>query len=195
MKTQPNLTSGLSTRIAAQTLLALVVAATAGPLYGQGLVASGQITDIETSPGVYQYTLTIMDAGTATLPVASFWYAWTPGSFYLPSAPTSAGGNADWTAHIFGDSIQFSANSAAADITPGTSQTFTYVASFTPQVLAAAPNNGLSVAYAGALQSTPSENFTVVAAPEPSTLTLLSLGLGGLCLAARRNRLRTGTPS
>jgi hypothetical protein len=178
--------------IVVRSLLAGLGVGAAGSLEAQGLMASGEISSALVSPGVYQYTLTISDASSATLSIASFWYAWTPGSFYLPGVPTSAGGPADWTAHVFSDSIQFSANSAGADIAPGGSLTFTYQATFTPQALSLAPNSGLSVAYAGALQSTPNEDFTVAAVPEPSTAGLVLVGLVGFGLAGWRRRAGRG---
>jgi len=155
-------------------------------LQAQTINASGQVSGVLSSPGVYHYTLTISEGLGTTTPIGSIWYAWVPGAFYLPSAPTSASGPAGWTANIFANSIQFSANSTASDIAPGTSRTFDYFASFSPAQLAAAPNSGVSFAYAGAVDaSSPSELFTVQLVPEPS---IAAFGLLGLFLIRRRLR-------
>jgi len=155
-------------------------------LQAQTINASGQVSGVLSSPGVYHYSLTIGEGTGTTTPIASIWYAWVPGVFYLPSVPTSASGPSGWTANIVANSIQFSANSSSDDIAPGTSKTFDYFATFSPAQLAAAPNSGRSVAYAGAVDaSSPSEIFTVQIAPEPSAA---ALGLVGLFLLRRRLR-------
>ncbi len=155
-------------------------------LQGQTINASGQVSGLLSSPGVYRYTLTISEGTGTTTPIGSIWYSWVPGAFYLPSVPTSASGPSGWTANIVANSIQFSANTPSADIAPGTSRTFDYFASFSPAQLAAAPNSGVSFAYAGAVDaSSPSELFTVQLVPEPS---VAALGLIGLFLLRRRLR-------
>jgi hypothetical protein len=64
---------------------------------------------------------------------------------------------------------------------------FVFAASFSPAELAAAPNSGLSVAYAGAVDaSTPNETFTVLQVPEPSVAALFFLGLLGWFLIPGR---------
>jgi hypothetical protein len=156
-------------------------------LQAQTINANGQVSGLLSSPGVYHYSLTIGEGLGTTTPIGSIWYAWVPGVFYLPSVPTSASAPAGWTATVFANSIQFSANSAADDIAPGTSKTFDYFATFSPTQLAAAPNSGVSVAYAGAVDaSSPSEIFSVQTVPEPS---IAALGLVGLFLDRKRFRV------
>jgi hypothetical protein len=88
------------------------------------------------------------------------------------------------------NSIQYSSGSAATDIAPGTSASFSFVASFSPAQLAAAPDSGLTVAYAGAVDaSTPNETFTVTeGVPEPSTTSLLAIPLVGWLAGRFRGR-------
>jgi hypothetical protein len=169
-------------------ILGLMLAAgTALSARAQGQLGSGTISSSGVGP--YTYNLTFRDAPGGTSPIGSVWYAWVPGSFYLPGVPTSATAPAGWTASVFSDSIQFSANSPANDITPGNSLSgFSYQANFTPAQLAAAPNSGVSVAYSGGFFSDGGNTFTVVAAPEPSTLALLISGALGLFAAKRRFR-------
>jgi hypothetical protein len=120
------------------------------------------------------------------------WYGWTTSGFFLPGNPTSASAPSGWTAALSGNSVQYTANSPASYIPiGGTLSGFGYHAAFSPAQLAAAPNSGLSEAYAAGLFTDGGNIFTVqiVAVPEPSTLTLLVCGAIGLCLVGHR-RLR-----
>lgn len=175
-----------ATRVALKILfLAMLVLGTAVSVKGQGDMPSGTLGFSGNGP--YLYTLTFSNAPSATSPIGSVWYAWIPGHFYLPGQPISVAAPAGWTANASGHSVQWSANSAAYDIGPGQSLSgFSYRANFTPAQLAAAPNSGLSDAYAGALQSDLGRYFTVQSVPEPSTVTLLILGATGLLLFSRR---------
>jgi hypothetical protein len=179
------------TTAAGSILLGLILAVgTAPSVHAQGQIASGLISGSGSGP--YTYALSFSDAPSATSPVGSVWYAWIPGSFYLPGVPTSASAPAGWTANISGMSIQFTANAPGNYILPGGSLSgFGYQAAFSPAQLAAAPNSGRSDAYSAGLFSSADDFFTVQFAPvpEPSTLTLLVCGALGLCLAGRR-RLR-----
>ena len=167
--------------ITGRLLTALALGSTCTSLQAQTIIASGQVSGVQASPGVFDYTLTISEGNGTTTPIGSLWYAWVPGSFFLPSTPTSASGPNGWTANIVGNSIQFSSGSTATDIAPGASDTFDFVASFSPDQLAAAPNSGLSVAYAGAVNaSSPNETFSVQQVPEPSVSALLFSGVLGL---------------
>lgn len=163
----------------------MLVAGTATSVHAQGQIASGTISGSGSGP--YTYSLSFSDAADSTSPVGSVWYAWTPGAFYLPGDPTSAAAPAGWTASIFENSIQFFANSPANDIGAGSTLAgFSYQAAFSPAQLAAAANSGLSVAYAGGIETDAGYTFTVEAVPEPSTLALLVCGATGLYLVGRR---------
>jgi hypothetical protein len=152
-------------------------------VYAQGEAASGTVTGSGTGP--YIFSLEFSDASTATSAIGSVWYAWVPGSFFLPSAPTMASAPTGWTASVVGNSIQFAATSVTYDINPGHSLSgFIFDANFSPAQLAATANSGESVAYSGAIGSDSGNTFTVQAAvvPEPSPLALLLWGVGGLYL-------------
>jgi hypothetical protein len=181
------LTKSTSIMTAAEGILLgwMLAAGTATFVQAQGQIASGTIRSSGVGP--YSYSLTFSDAPNSTSPIGSVWYAWIPGSFYLPGPPTKASVPAGWTANISGHSIQFVANSSANDILPGQSLSgFGYQANFTPTQLAAAPHSGDSVAYSGGLFSDVGSYFTVQAVPEPSTLMLLIFGTTGLWLVGRR---------
>ena len=171
----------------------MLAAGIATTVLAQGEIANGTVSGSGSGP--YTYDLSFSAAANSLSPVGSIWYAWTPGFFYLPSAPVAgtAHAPAGWTANIFLNSIQFSANSPANDIPiGGTLPGFSYQANFTPTQLSTAPNSGLSVAYAGGIETDPGFTFTVqiVTVPEPSTLSLLVAGLAAAFLyGGRRLRL------
>lgn len=183
---QSSLVLATRTTGAAGVFLAFLLAAgTATSVHAQGQIANGTVSGAGSGP--YTYSLSFSDAANATAPIGSVWYAWVPGGFFLPAAPTSASAPPGWTANISSQSIQFVASSAANDITAGSSLSgFSYHATFSPAQLAAAPSSGLSVAYSGGLFSDSGNTFTVAAVPEPSTLVLLIPGAIGLCLVGRR---------
>jgi hypothetical protein len=140
----------------------MLVSGTATSVHAQGQIASGTISGSGSGP--YTYALSFSNAPSATSPVGSVWYAWIPGHFYLPGTPTSASAPTGWTANIVLNSIQFTANTPADYITPGSSLSgFSYQAAFSPAQLAAALNSGDSVAYSGGILSDVGDNFTVTA--------------------------------
>jgi hypothetical protein len=182
--------TGITTAAGRILLGLMLVAGTANSVHAQGLIVSGTVSGSGSGP--YTYNLSFSDAASSTSPVGSVWYAWIPGAFYLPGVPTSAAAPAGWTAAVDANSVQFVASSPTNAITAGSSLSgFSYQAAFSPAQLAAAANSGLSVAYAGGIESGASFTFTVQPAvvPEPSTLVLLVCGATGLCLVGRR-RLR-----
>ena len=76
-------------RLAGALLLGFLLAAgSAASAHAQGQIASGTVSGSGSGP--YTYDLTFSDASSATSPVGSVWYAWVPGSFYLPGTPTGA---------------------------------------------------------------------------------------------------------
>jgi hypothetical protein len=175
--------------IASKLFVALLLSASAVSTgLCQGDIASGTVSGSGTGP--FTYSLTFSDASNATAPIGSIWYGWVPGLFFLPSSPTSAQAPAGWTATVFGNSVQFVANSAADDIAAGqTLSGFGYHATFSPSDLAAAPNSGESVAYMGALSSDAGNTFNVVTVPEPSSAMLIISGVLGCLFLTGRNRL------
>src|SRR5271155_4091186 len=98
---------------------------------GQGQMAGGTVSGSGSGP--YTYSLTFSNSAAATAPVGSIWYAWVPGSFFLPGVPTSSLAPVGWAATIVSDSIQFTADAPADYLTAGEVLTgFSYQASFTP---------------------------------------------------------------
>ena len=173
---------------AASLALLTTLAATPEMAHAQGQLGSGTVLGTGSGPS-YTYDLTFSDAAGATSSIGSVWYAWVPGQFFLPSAPTTASAPAGWTATISSTSIQFVAGSSANYITAGSTRPgFSYTATFSPAQLAAAPNSGESVAYSAGLFSDAGNTFTVVAVPEPSPALLLLIS--GLVLLSSRRVIR-----
>lgn len=173
-------------RTAGKILLGCALAfGTATFARAQGMIPTGTIGS--SGAGPYSYNLTFTDGASATTAIGSIWYAWIPGAFYLPNMPVSASAPSGWTATVSGNSVQYVANSSANYINPGQSLSgFGYQATFTPAQLAAAPNSGVSVAYATGLFSSPSSQFTVQVVPEPSEPMLMLSGATMLWFTRRR---------
>ncbi|HWD20120.1 MAG TPA: PEP-CTERM sorting domain-containing protein [Verrucomicrobiae bacterium] len=173
------------------TIFAISLAALSAA-QGQGLTASGTLAGTAGTGGLYNYTLTLTDTSSTTL--GSLWYAWVPGSFFLPHAPSSVTTPSGWSDSIVsfnGSSIQFTANSPANELTLGQSVTFGFSSQDSPATLAGDFNGsptGTSVAYSGNTLSGVSDTFVVASVPEPSTWILI--GLGGIgCMTLRRKVL------
>lgn len=174
----------------------LLAAGPAGSLEAQTILASGQLSAVPGGGSTWDYTMVISDASGATSPIGSFWYAWIPGQFYLPTAPSSVQVPTGWNYGIVtagASSIQFYATSSSFDINPGSSLTFGFVSTDTPTTLAgnAVPTYpttpiGTTVAYGAGFFSSPSETFVVTSVPEPSALALVLAGLCGWGFAGWR---------
>ena len=87
---------------------------------------------------------------------------------------------------VDGNSIQYTAALPADALAPGQSIQFTYAASFSPDSLTGL--TGDSWVYSGAIFGDPGAfvNIQTVAAPEPSSLGLLTAGFLGLAFAGKR---------
>ncbi|HXR08676.1 MAG TPA: PEP-CTERM sorting domain-containing protein [Candidatus Acidoferrum sp.] len=154
----------------------------------QNVLADSTIsgTEIGTS-GTYDYTLTLT-ALTGSAPIQSYWFAWTPGNFFLQSTPTSITGNDGWTGIGNGGSIEFVGGTA---ITPGNTVTFNFDSTITPSQMNTDVGPPSSVVYPGAINfsgSSPNETIGVESVPEPSVTVLFALGAAVLGYGVWRKR-------
>jgi hypothetical protein len=148
------------------------------------------LTDVPASGGVYDYTLTLNNAGPEA--VESLWLGWIPGSFNVAN-PTSAGNTLGWADVLDGSSIQFGGTSGTA-LHAGNSGVFTFDSTSTPAQFTSG-TAGESTAYgvdAAQLSFTLTAGHTEVFAPtvssapdQTSTLGLLAVGSLGLLAVSR----------
>lgn len=164
----------------------------------QGIAATGTFTDTPNG-GAYNYVIDLQNSASSTSPVGTFWFAWIPGQFFLPSSPTGVTPPSGWSDSIITgsgrSSIEFTANSTSADILAGGSLDFDFTSADSPSTMAgqsAVPGDavGLSTLYSGdSAFSGNSLQFTVTETPEPTSLALLAAGSLG-CLFAVRSKAR-----
>jgi hypothetical protein len=142
----------------------------------------------------FNYTLTLNNNSTPSTPIETLWYAWVPGSDFLPTSPTSVQAPAGWTGTIMGggpgDGFSIEFTTSTAPLNPGNSLTFQFQSSDTPAQLAGnspffpTMRVGTSYVYEGSPFLTAGGTFVVQSVPEPSTMALLLVG--GLGLLRRR---------
>jgi hypothetical protein len=175
-----------STRVFLNLLIAM---GTASATFAQE-TGTAQLSGVFNA-GVYDYTITLHNTSATT--IGTFWYAWIPGYFFLPSTPASATAPAGWTATIFSSySIEYTANAPANYLGAGGSLNFQFTSTDTPAALAAnSPHDpsypvGTSYLYSGGPFSDAGYQFVVQSVPEPSPLGLLLAGFLGLALAGWR---------
>ncbi|MFO1477856.1 MAG: PEP-CTERM sorting domain-containing protein [Verrucomicrobiota bacterium] len=162
----------------------------------QNELADATMTSNAGAGGLYNYSIALQNTGPTT--IGTFWYAWIPGQFYLPTAPASVTAPAGWTFSIVNpgggaSSILFYANSTINFLQPGSSLTFRFSSLDTPAVLsgdaAAYPGTpiGTSWLYSGQPGSDVGARFVVESVvPEPSSTALLALAAAAVAPRARR---------
>lgn len=171
-------------------LAALAVASNA---QAQGITASAAFTDTPNG-GSFNYVITLKNSAASTSPLGTFWYAWIPGGFFLPSSPSSVTAPTGWSDTIQAGSgkysILFTDNSPTLNvIQPGGSLNFGFTTVDTPATLAAiTAANGTTTVYSGnsAFSGNSFEFNVTQAVPEPSPLVLITVGSLSLFFAIRR---------
>jgi len=169
------------------TALAGLAAAVAPNIQAQSATAtiSGVL-----SGSVYDYTILLHNTGSDNL--NSFWYGWTQLGNNLPSDPSAAGNSSGWANNLDANSIEW-VNSTGSALTPGQTDTFTFVSTDTPTQITTAPS-GESVAYVGGIdfsQNSPGDStaiFSPTLVPEPSVTGLCAAGMFAVVGVWRRAR-------
>ena len=171
----------------------LIMLGTASGAFAQGETGTATLSGVQDG-SVYDYTITLHN--TSSVAIGTFWYAWIPGQFYLPSAPTSVTAPIEWTEstpNSMGNySIEYVAIPGHA-LGGGASLDFYFSSTATPATLAGNslyyPTShtpiGTSYLY-NATFSDAGYEFVVQSVPEPSVLGWLTAGLLGLLMAVRR---------
>jgi hypothetical protein len=143
--------------------------------------ASATMTSLETSPGLFHYTISLTDTGNT--PVHTFWFAWddVPDQDFMSQSPTNIGSPSGWTptvtSHVYSDGtgygILWEDGSTAADLQPtNTVSTFSFDSTETPAQFAADQQfndpsfhtdflTTSSFVYSGEPEQTPGGNFVV----------------------------------
>jgi hypothetical protein len=180
---------------------ALVLLA-AGPALA-ALSASATISTSQNS-GPFNYTINLTNTG--TIPISTFWFAWTPPGApteysLLPSVPSAVTAPANWLDPVIGPPINipgysieyYDSTGGTNAIQPGNSALFGFTSNDSPTTLLGNQFGFIpiltSTIYAGFPLSATQALFTVnvTAAPEPSSFLLAGIGAVGL-LVWRRKR-------
>ena len=142
----------------------------------------------------YTINLTNTSSGASADPIATFWFSWVPGENFMSTAPISVTTPAGWKDVITnggatdGFAIQFDSTTAANDLAPGASTSFSFVSATTPAQLAGnspfhstSPELDSFVYSQGPLMGDGFGAFLVTPAvssvPEPSSLVLGLFGV------------------
>ena len=176
------------------SLLVLVAVFTV-TAHATGISATATYTDTLASPGVYDSSITLNDAGTTT--IGTFWFGWVPGAGFLSATPTSIGSPTGWTDKTTnaGKAIQWT---TSTPLTAGDSLSgFSFDSTETPaQMLLDFTGTGTgsgdpvttSTVYAGAPLVGTADEFVATVTPEPSSILLLLTGAGLLGFTKRMAR-------
>jgi hypothetical protein len=181
---------------------ALAVFGLVAPRAGASTAASSTYTVEQLGSNSYQYDFTLTNTGTT--PIGTFWFGWLPGYDLLPSIPSRVISPAGWTGNHEEEGFTGSTSSVEWDSTsllqPGqTMSGFAFDSNDAPGTIAG-PSYYFQIpvattyVYSGPFESgTPGSLLPqAVAAPEPGTLSLLSLTAAGLLVRRRRQCQRVG---
>lgn len=164
--------------------------------HASGISASATYTDMQISPGLYQYNLTLDNTGTTT--IGTFWFGWVPGAGFLSAIPTDLGNPSGWSSMTTngGDAIQWTTttNLLAPD---ATLSGFSFESTETPaQLLLDFTGTGTgagdpvttSFVYISTPRGDPGFQLVATPTPEPESFVLMLSGMLGVPAAVRLRR-------
>jgi hypothetical protein len=179
-------------------ILSVAIALSAGllasPAFAGNIDASATISSVADGAN-FDYTINLTNtSGAGGDPIATFWFSWVPGADFMNTAPISVTNPSGWKDVVTnggtsdGFAIQFDSTTAANDLAPGASATFSFVSATTPAELAgtspfhAGDQELISFVYSqGPLQGDGQQILAVFAqgssVPEPSSLVLGLFGI------------------
>jgi hypothetical protein len=128
-------------------ILSVVIALSTGllatPVFAGEISASATISSVPDGANFdYTINLTNTSTGASADPIATFWFSWVPGADFMNTAPISVTNPAGWMDVVThggatdGFAIQFDSTTAANDLAPGASASFSFVSATTPAQLA-----------------------------------------------------------
>jgi len=176
-------------------ILALIagLVAPATNSYGQGVLASAQITAQQLAGGVYNYSLALDNTGTSSL--ETFWFAWDLSGYdFMTVSPSSITAPSGWSGTItavIGYGIQF--NTSTSPLAPGSIINFGFNSTMTPAQMAgtsylSTPVGISYVSTAPGFGGTQSGSFFAQVVPEPSSFAFFVTGFLGFWVARRNER-------
>jgi hypothetical protein len=169
--------------------------------HATGIAATATYTSVTdpSTPGVYDYNLTLNNTGTTT--IGTFWFSWIPGGDFLSTTPSSVIAPSGWTVSVFnngidGQSIRWVTTTNLLQAGQSLAG-FSFDSTESPDQLLLNYNGsgkgaGLPVltsfVYIGKPLGDPGDQFVASAAtPEPGSMLLTLTGLG---MAAGSLKLR-----
>jgi hypothetical protein len=176
-------------------VIALSTGLLASPAFAGEISASATISSVPDGANFdYTINLTNTSTGASADPIATFWFSWVPGADFMNTAPVSVTNPTGWTDVVTnggatdGFAIQFDSTTAANDLAPGASASFSFVSATTPAQLAGnspfhstSPELTSFVYSQGPLMGDGFGAFLVTPAvssvPEPSSLVLGLFGI------------------
>jgi hypothetical protein len=146
----------------------------------------------------------LMNSSSSNASIGTFWFAWVPGEDFMATSPLSVTNPTGWTDQIThfpnsptnGYAVQWVSSSSSDNVPIGGSLTFQFTSADTPAQIAGDssfyPGTPVETAfvYPGGPFSDSGHPFVVSSVPEPSTLTLATLGLVSTCAYLRFRRKR-----